>query len=296
MFGRRRVSLDASLLERVSDDREVGLGAYPEAVLAVTGIQRFESVAQEPESPSPFFRLDLHARKAAMTTALDGLIDDGTVGMAAGTTVKAAVAAARAGKLPVTGELGELYRLMYVVRSSQSVIMADLKGAEGHEVVEMPPGVPPPGMEFGYWVPFTGATTVILLVERPDFATGTRSYTLRTLRAQVSRIADFLFCDTRPAGAQTPGPTLQAHVHVMFRDKRGMVAADHSLTRSQGQERAVETMLVGGVTMFGAMKDEQTDMNISRTEFVNAMVAQFVDGTARMLRLAPPRWSAKHEG
>jgi hypothetical protein len=281
MFGRHQVSLDTSLLERVSDTSEVPLGTYPEAVLMVTGVDLLESDPPNPDSPSPFARLDNRARNAAMQAALDGLIADGTVGLAAGTTVKAAVAAGQAGKLPVTGGLGEVYRLVRVIRRFQSAIIVNLKVPEGCEATEMPPGTPPPGAEFGYTVPFGAITSAILLVERPDLEAGTRSYTLRTLRAEISRIADFLFCDAPAGGALIGGQPLHAAVRVILRGKGGIVTVDHSLTRSQGEERAVGTMIVGGVTGFGKIPKKQTDdIRPSRAEFVNAMVMQFVRGAA----------------
>jgi hypothetical protein len=288
MFGRHRISLDTSLLERVSDTSEVSLGTYPEAVLAVTGGDSLESVSRHPDSPSPFARLDDQARNAAMQAALDGLIADGTVGLAAGTTVKTAVAAGQAGKLPVTGELGELCRLVRGLRRFQSAVIVDLEVPEGCEVTE----VPPPGAEFGYTVPFGAAASAILLVERPDFKAGTRSYTLRTMRAEISRIADFLFRDAPAGSAPAWEQPLHAAVRVVLRGKGGVVTADHSFTRSQGEDQAAGTMIVGGATGFGAIPKKQIDdMRLSRAKFVDFMVTQFVSGTARMMAQGPPRWS-----
>ncbi len=290
MFGRRQVSLDTSLLERVSDASEVRLGAYTEAVLAVAGVDRLESVARGPGSPSPFARLDDQARNVAMRTALDRLIANGTVGLPVGTPIEAAVAASRAGKLPVTGDLSKLYRLIPALRRFKTGIMVHLKVPEGSEVAQMPPGVPPPGLEFGYTVPFGTAAAPILLVERPDFAAGTRSYTLRTLRAEIGRMADFLFCDEPVGGVLTGGQPLQVDARVVVRSRGGMVTIDHSFTRPQGEERAVGTMIVGGATGFGKINDKQTDSTPSRAQFVNAMVAQFVTGAARAARLGSPRY------
>jgi hypothetical protein len=283
MFGRRRVSLDASLLERVSDTSEVPLGTYPEAMLMVTDVGRLESDSPQPDSPSPFARLDDQARNAAMQAALDGLIADGTVGLAAGTTVKTAVAAGRAGKLPVTGELGEVCRLIRVIRRSpRGAVIVDLKAPEGYEVAKMPPETPPPGAEFGYTVPFGVPASAILLVERHNFEAGTRSYTLRTLRAEISRIADFLFRDAPAGGALTEGQPLHTDVRMILASKGGFVTVDHSLARSQGEERAVGTMIVSGATGFGKIPEKRTDdMRLSRAEFMNLMIVQFVRGTAR---------------
>lgn len=286
---RRRVSLDAALLERVSDASEVLLGTYPEAVLAVTGVSRLGSAIQGPDGPSPFARLDDQARNAAMQTALDQLIANGTVGLKAGTPVKAAVAAGQSGKLPVTGELGELCRLMPALSRFKSGIILHLKVPEGLEGGEMPPGVPPPGYEYGYTVPFSTTAALILLVERPDLEAGTRSYTLRTLRAEVSRMADFLFCDTRAGGVLTGEPSPQVDVRVVFNSKGGLVVIDHSFTRSPGEEHAAGRMIVRGATISG-VQTKQTESRPSRDQFVNAIIAQFVTGAARVARLSSPRW------
>lgn len=290
MLGRRQVSLDTSLLGRVSDASEVSLGAYPEAVLAVTGADRLGSVSRHPSSPSSFARLDDQARDTAMQAALDRLIADGTVAVPAGTTVRTAVAAATAGKLPVSGALGELCRLTLGLRRFRSAIVAELKAPQGDAAADMPPGVPPPGVEFGYCVPFSAAKEIILLVERPDFAAGNRSFTLRTLQAEINRIADFLFCD--PAAGAVAGQSLHAEVRMVFRSKGGFATVDHNLARSQGEDHAVAAMIVGGVTIFNKLEDEQTDSRLPRTGLVNAMVTQFVTATARISSQAPPRWSA----
>ena len=286
---RRRVSLDAALLERVSDASEVPLGTYPEAVLAVTGVSRLGSAIQGPGSPSPVARLDDQARNAAMQTALDQLIANGTVGLEAGTPVTAAVAAGQSGKLPVTGDLGELCRLMPALSRFKSGIILHLKVPEGLEGGEMPPGVPPPGYEYGYTVPFGTTAALILLVERADFAAHTRSYTLRTLRAEVSRMADFLFCDPRAGGVLAGGPSLQVDARVVFSSKRGLVMIDHSFTRSPGDKHAVGRMIVRGATMSG-IKAKETDSRPSRDQLVNAIIAQFLTGAARVAGLSSPRW------
>jgi len=282
---RRRVSLDAALLERVSDANEVPLGTYPEAVLAVTGGGRLASVAQDPASPSPFVRLDDRGRNAAMQTALDQLIVNGTVGLKAGTPVRAAIAAGKSGKLPVTGELGELCRLMAAVDRLKSCIIMHLKVPEGLEAGEMPSGVPPPGYEFGYTVPFGTTAALILLVERPDFEAGTRSYTLRTLRAEISRMADFLFCDAPAGGVLTRGPSMQVDASVIVNTKGGVATIDHTFTRRPGEERAAGTMITGGTTPFGKLQKKESESRPSRDQLVKALVAQFVTGTARVARM-----------
>jgi hypothetical protein len=287
MSGRREISLETSLLEQVTPENEVPLGTYPEAALAVTGADSLERFTRLPDRPSSFADLDDRARQAAMQAALDGLIANGTVGLSAGTRAKAAVAAAKAGKLSVNGSLGELCRLVRGLRRYRSAIAVELKAADGRELPEMPPGVPPPGVELGYWVPFDNAKPLILLVERPDFAAGTRTFTLRTVRAEISRIADFLFCDM--GGVLARGPSLRADTAMYFRTRHGFLIGARQITRSQGEDSAAARDSMTGLTAFNEIKKWQKESRLSRTQLVNVMVAQFVNTTASMLPGAPPR-------
>jgi hypothetical protein len=286
MFGRRRAALDTSLFEQVSDNNEVSLGTYPEAVLMVTGVGRLEPEAPRPDSSSPFGRLDEQGRNAAMQTALDELIGNGTIDLPTGTTVKTALAA-KAGKLPVTGELGAVCGLIPVLRQSKGMVIAELTipgasadgspdgSADGDEAEALPLEV-----EFGYTMPFGAAASTVLLVERPDFATGARSYTLRTLRAELGRIADLLFGDAPLDDALSEGQPVHAEVRMVLSTKGGVVTISHSLTRSPGEEQAGGTMIVGGATGFGKIPEKKTDdVRLTRDEFVKLLLVQYVRGT-----------------
>jgi hypothetical protein len=83
MFGHRSpIPPDPAMLARVSDDvTEVSFGTYPEAALAVLGVNPAHGPPRKPssEAASPFDQLDGPARDAAMQAALNQLIAAGKV-------------------------------------------------------------------------------------------------------------------------------------------------------------------------------------------------------------------------
>jgi hypothetical protein len=280
-FGRRRVTVDTSLFERVSGMDEVPLGTFGEAALMAVGYAGLEADTTVPDSLSPLARLDQQARNAAGQAALDELIANGTVDLTAGTSVTAARAAGRAGKLTVTGELGQICALTPVMRRARGVVLAELKvlGGSPDGPADGPAGGSAGGSagveaESCYAMPSGAGASTVVLVEHPDFAAGTITYTLRTLGAEFIRIADFLFAD--------PPAAVHIDVSLILKTKGSVVRADHSLTRLPGEEHASGTMNVRGITAFGApprRKSDQTD--VTRGKLVKGLLAQYLSVTQR---------------
>ena len=285
IFGRRESTPDPLLLAQVSPDHEVSLGTYSEAVLAVTGADVLERFTRFPGSPRSFADLDDHDRRAAMQAELDRLIAEGTVDLRTGSAAKAAAAAARAGKLPVTGPLGDLCRLVQSLRRVRSIVTVELR-VSGLEPTDLPPGVPPPGIEVGYWVPFDATKPVIFLVERVDLMAGTRAFTLRTARAQFTRIASFIFCDRVSA---LPGLSLQADVAMSFRLKIGGMIGTDQIARRQGEDSAVVIINETRIDPFNSATSPGKESRFSQDELASLLNKQFMNVAAIAYSQPPPR-------
>jgi len=200
MFGRRRpLKPDPQLLARVSDAAEVDLGTYPDAALAVVGAYPARhGLDHAPDSKSGFRRLDTQARKAAMQSALDQLVAQGTLTVPAGTNLEKVVTDGLDGKLELDDPLGHLYELSYWLhrRGFQAHLILSMFTSDGLKGVPMPDGVCAPGVDRCFALPSPDKQGMsVLLVERPDNEAGTHSYTLRTVRAEFTRLAAFLFAD-----------------------------------------------------------------------------------------------------
>jgi hypothetical protein len=288
MFGRRPAKPDAALLARVSDDRDVELGTYPEPVLAVTGAYPARrGLDPRPESPSSFRRLDETARNAAMQAALDRLAGDGTLAVDPGEDLRDVVAAGLDGKLSLAGELGELYRLCFWFRrkgllSGMVVTMAVSDTVEGavslREVpYEAPPGTPPPGVESCFQVPPDGRDGWVLLVERPDNVAGTRSYTLRTVRREISRMGDFLFPGPAP-GPVPEGYALRADADMWFRFGPRTLQMENAFIHPHGEDTAIVRIVTPG----DRKKNEEPRLyRAGRDQLVHGLIDTYQKGAAR---------------
>jgi hypothetical protein len=284
MFGRRPAKPDAAVLARASDDGDVDLGTYPEPVLAVTGAYPARAgLDPRPESSSSFRRLDEAARKGAMQAALDRLAGEGTLGLAPGEDLRDVVAAGLDGKLPLVGELGELYRLCYWFRrkgflSGMVVTMAVSEGVEGPAMLrdapyEAPPGTPPPGVESCFQVPSDDRDAWVLLVERSDDVAGTRSYTLRTLRREIGRMGDFLF-----PGPVPEGRALRADADMWFRFGPRTLKLENAFIHPYGEDTAIVRI----VTDQGRKKKEEPRLyRATRDQLVNGLADTYQKGAAR---------------
>jgi hypothetical protein len=284
MFGRRPAKPDAALLARVSDDCDVDLGTYPEPVLAVTGAYPARGgLDPRPEGSSSFRRLDEAARKSAMQAALDRLTGDGTLSLDPGEDLRDVVAAGLDGKLPLAGELGELYRLCFWFRrkgllSGLVVTMAVSDSVEGAVKLaevpyEAPPGTPVPGAESCFQVPSDGRDGWVLLVERSDDVAGTRSYALRTLRREISRMGDFLF-----PGPVPEGRVLRADADLWFRFGSRTLQMENVFIHPHGEDTAIVRI----VTPSGRKKKEDPGLyRASRDQLVNGLIDTYQKGAAR---------------
>lgn len=275
MFGRHQPKPDPALLAQARDAGEVQLGAYPEEVLAVTGAYPLNGSLDprpDPESgASPFRHLDTAARRAAMRAALDRLLAEGTVTLPAGVSLEDAVSDGLSGRLPVTGELGQLYRLSAWCRKRgfRSGFLVYLAVPEG---VPVPPGTVPPGVETAISLLAGGSEAPVLLVERSDYDVGTRSYALRTVRQEFTRLAGFLFADVSIA----EGQYLRADADMQFRFGPRTLKVDNSFVREAGADEALGKIVVG------TKQDEPRYIRVSASDLVNLMTSRFEATEARM--------------
>lgn len=277
MFGRRQPKPDLSMLARVSEASEVPLGTYPEDVLAVTGAYPLRgSLDYHPEATSEaassFTRLDGNARQAAMRAALDRLIADGTVGLDAATSLEDAVAAGLDGRLPVTGELGDLYQLSRWCRQHGFTggVLVHLGAPDG---VQMPPGVAVPGLDQAVTVSADGSQPLILLAERADSESATRSYALRTPAQEFARLAAFLFADVI-SGDQG----LVANADMWFRFGQKNLRIEHNFVREAGQELAIGRVIMH---LDRKRKREPRYLKTSASELIEGLTRTFQDTAAR---------------
>jgi hypothetical protein len=278
MFGRNKAPKpDPALLARVSDTSEVDLGTFPEDALAVTGAYPARGALDpRPEGASAFRRLDGQSRKAAMQAALDRLIADGTLNVPPGPDLKDVVTDGLDGKLAVMGPMADLYRLSFWFhrRGFQSAMVMFMETTEGLKDVAMPLGVPSPGAETCVAVePPDGGDVSVLLVERNNIEAGTRSYTLRTVRQQFTRMAAFLFADVI-----TPDEALRVRVDQRFRFGQKTLKIDNQFMRKEGEDAAI-----GKVTM-NATKPKNREpryIKVSQSELIDLMTSRFVSTAAR---------------
>lgn len=238
MFGRRRPAKpDSVLLARVSDATEVVLGTYPEDALAVVGAYPARhSLDHRPDSASSFRRLDGQARQAAMQAALDRLVAERTLNVPASRSLKDVVADGLNGKLEVSGPLADQYLLAdWFHRSGfRAGLIVDLMTSEGLRGVRMPDGVAAAGLETCFGLsPSGGGNVSVLLVERPDNQAGTRSYTLRTVRAEFTRMAAYLFADVT-----RNGEALLASARMSFRFGPATLQVETDFFRQHGDDAA----------------------------------------------------------
>lgn len=236
---RKPVQPDPVLLAQVSDDVEVDLGTYPEAAVAVVGAYpRTGSLDQSPdEVASPFRRLDSQARAAAMQSALDMLIADGTLNLSAGAGLESVVADGLHGRLAVSGPMARLYDLSCWLRLRvRAEVIVTMQTTGGLQGVQMPDGICDPGSEscFALKPPRDQRRDRhVFLVERRDRQAGLLSYTLRTVRREFTRMAGFLFADVT-----TPGQALVAGAHMKFQIGPTTVYLTCKLVRKHGEDTA----------------------------------------------------------
>lgn len=274
MFGRDRPKPDPALLAQARDTGEVQLGAYPEELLAVTGAYPLSgSLDPRPgqeSGASPFRHLDTPARQAAMRAALDRVLAEGTVTLPAGASLEDAVSGGLSGRLPVTGELGQLYRLSAWCRQRgfRSGFLVYLAVPEG---VQVPPEAVPPGVETAISVLAGGHEAPVLLVERSDYGAGTRTYALRTVRQEFTWLAGFLFADV----SIPEGQCLRADADMQFRFGPRTLKVDNSFVREAGAEEALGKIVVG------TKKEEPRYIRVSASDLVNLMTSRFEATEAR---------------
>lgn len=236
MFGRRRpLKPDPQLLARVSDATEVDLGTYPDAALAVVGAYPARhGLDHEADAKSAFRRLDSQARKAAMQSALDQLIAQGTLTVPAGASLEKVVTDGLDGKLELDDPLGHLYELSYWLhrRGFQAHLILSMFTSDGLKGVPMPDRVCGPGIDRCFALPSSGKREMsVLLVERPDREAGTHSYTLRTVRDEFTRLAAFLFADVG-----TEEDRLLAATIMSFRIGPASLKVETDFFRSRGED------------------------------------------------------------
>ena len=278
MFGHRPPKPDPALLARVSDAAEVDLGTYPEDALAVIGAYPARGgLDHKAEGVSAFRRLDGQARKAAMQSALDRLIADGTLNLPPGPSLEDVVADGLDGKLEINGPIADLYRLSFWFhrRGFESSAIVNMMTTDEMAGVQMPYGVSPPGLELCFGVPPPdGGTVSVLLVERPDNEAGTRSYTLRTPRQEFTRMAAFLFADVLK-----DSEALRADAILRFRFGPASLKVESNFIRKAGEESAY-----GRMTMEAPRKKKQqepTFVKVSATELVDVLTKYFSNTSAR---------------
>jgi hypothetical protein len=282
MFSRRAPELDLALLSRVSDVTEVNLGTYPEAALAVVGAYPSpHELDHRPEDSSSFRRLDSQARTAAMQSALDQLIAERTLSLAGGRSLEKVVDDGLNGKLAVNGPLADLYELSFWLhrRGYRARAVNGMWTSEGLEGVRMPDGVCAPGIETCFGVQPPGITMrgiSVLLVERQDERAGTRSYVLRTVRREFSRVAAFLFADVTG-----DGEALGVYTAMSFRFGQASLTVRNDLVRKVGGDEAIGTMTFETKRARQKKQEEPVYVKVSSSgELADVMTKQFADVAA----------------
>jgi hypothetical protein len=283
VFGRRPQAPDRALLARVSDTADVDLGTYPEAALAVVGAYAsLHELDHRPDDSSSFRRLDTLARKAAMQSALDQLLAEGTLSIPAGRSLEKVVADGLDGKLVVNGALADLYRLAFWLRRSgyRVRLINGMSTSKGLESVRMPDGVCAPGIEVCVGVQPLGLSMkgiTVLLVERRDEQAGTRTYALRTVRREFARIAAFLFADVT-----SKDETLGIHTAMSFRFGRGWLTVSNHLVRKASLGEALGTMTFERRHAGQKKQEKPVYVKVSSAgELAGVLAKQFADIAAR---------------
>jgi hypothetical protein len=138
---------------------------------------------------------------------------------------------------------------------------------------EPPPGTPPPGVESCFQVPSDARDDWVLLVERSDDMAGTRSYTLRTLRREISRMGDFLF-----PGPVPEGRVLRADADMWFRFGPRTLQMENAFVHPHGEDTAIVRI----VTPAGRKKNEEPTLyRARRDQLVNGLIDTYQKGAAR---------------
>lgn len=280
MLGRRRPSQpDPALLARVSDDAEVDLGTYPEDVLAVTGAYPARrTLDRKQDHPSPFRRLDTHARQAAMQAALDRLIAEGTLNLPPGSSLERVVTDGLDGKLAVNGPLADLYQLAFWIhrKGFRAGLIVVMDASDGLQGVPVPAGVPAPGLENCFGLTPAGSEDLsALLVERVDNKTSTRTYTLRTPRREFARMAAFLF-----AGLRTPGEAVVA-AKMQFRIGQATLRVDADFIRKDTEDLAHGRLMTAARSGRRKKQPEPRYVSVSSDAMAEVLTRQFVSTAAR---------------
>jgi hypothetical protein len=275
MFSRRRpLKPDPQLLARVSEANEVDLGTYPDAALAVVGAYPARhGLDHQEDGKSAFRRLDSQARKAAMQSALDQLIAQGTLTVPAGASLEKVVTDGLDGKLELDDPLGHLYELSYWLhrRGFQAHLILGMFTSDGLKGVPMPEGVCAPGVERCFALPPSGNKEMtILLVERPDNEAGTHSYTLRTVRAELARLAAFVFADVT-----TEDERLLATTIMSFRIGPASMKVDADFFRKHGEDMAHCQMTMETQNRRRKTKDKLDYFGVTADGLIDLMVKQF---------------------
>jgi hypothetical protein len=280
MFGRKPAMPDPALLTQVSDATEVDLGTYPEDALAVVGAYPARhGLDRRPDGASSFRRLDAAARKAAMQAALDRLIAEGTLSRPPGVSLEKVVADGLDGKLAVNGPLASLYDLAFWIHRNgfQAGIIVNLWVSDGLKGVPMPAGVMAPGLETCFALPpARGESIRVLLVERPDNQAGTRSYTLRTVRQEFSRVAGFLF-----AGVTRDEDVLGAIVSMSFRFGQVALKVETDFARQHGEDEAIAKIAYETQSRRQKKQEEPSFFTVSPGSLADVMTDQFARASAR---------------
>jgi hypothetical protein len=105
----------------------------------------------------------------------------------------------------------------------------------------------------------------VLLVERPDNAAGTRSYALRTVRRELTRMAGYLSADVI-----TTGQALRADADMWFRFGRNSVKVENNFIHAEGSED-----LVGRILVHSRKKQEPRYIKLSPSRLVDTMTDRF---------------------
>lgn len=259
MFGHRSpVPPDPELLDRVSGDEELDLGSYPEAALAVLGIDpRHGSPGKRPtDYASPFSRLSSPAREAAMRAELDRLIAEGTVQLPAGSSTQLAIRHGLHGRLKLSGQLGTLGQLAYWCRRHRPRIklVVTFEASDGLRDVPVPGGLRLPAVDTCYCLP---RHRTLILTERADNLAGTVTYTLRTVAQEFKLVDNFLFADVTK-----PGDSLMARAEMVFRSTiyggipAGAVAMQLTFRRDHGEHAAASAFSGASASVAGVRPTE----------------------------------------
>jgi hypothetical protein len=280
MFGRRPPRPDPALLAQVTDTAEVDLGTYPEDVLAVVGAYPARhALDHRPDTRSAFRQLDSQARKAAMQAALDRLVAEGTLNLPPGTSLEKVVTDGLDGKLAINGPLAGLYDLAFWFhrRGVEAGVIVSTAATDGLKDVQMPAGVPAPGLETCFGLPPSGGTDVfVLLVERPDYPAGTRSYTLRSVRQEFTRLAAFLFADII-----TEGESLAGAVSMTFRFGQASLKEEADFIRNHGEDTVHGRITFGSQRGKRKKQDEARYYKFSPSDLPELMTEQFGRAASR---------------